>query len=290
MIRRGLGIPLRKRCIVLGDEETEVEVFRVLRIITTERLNPLIKLKGKDLVTAWFQGAQGAYHPFREIASEVNALIVRVVHYLNWRNGIHHKDPSLNNLMYRESQGHICAVLNDWDLASDAMKPHTHTGFETTGTLQFMAIDRLERKALNGAVPHLYRHDLEAFIWILVWVVYCIKDGKLLEPLPESLKNLTSGDANLCQHAKFHFVKFGHNVIQPSPTWVAESRLTEYLRLYLNKVNSRSAAVVFDVTENTVPPKEEDEPEKEWKDFLQVLREASQRGPTQDYILDLLTE
>ncbi|KAL1739238.1 hypothetical protein HDZ31DRAFT_77738, partial [Schizophyllum fasciatum] len=147
-VRQGLGIPLRRRRLAT-DSETEVDVYRVLRMITTERLMPIQYLKGMEFIDTWFQCAE--------------------VHFLNWRNGIHHQDPSLNNLMCRERGHQKFGVLNDWDLAIDVSKPQTHTGFEVTGTVPFMAIDLLSEEALSGQVKHLYRHDLEAMFYILVW-------------------------------------------------------------------------------------------------------------------------
>ena len=46
----------------------------------------------------------------------------------------------------------------------------------------------------------------------------------------------------------------------------------------------------WDVTENAAPPEEEDEPEKDWKEFLQVLRKAGQKNPALDYLVDLVVE
>ncbi|KAI0656692.1 hypothetical protein C8Q70DRAFT_310531 [Cubamyces menziesii] len=109
-----------------------------------------------------------------------------IAHYHNWRNGVQHRDISLGNLMRRgKDEDPVCAVLNDWDLGNDAEDPNlTHTGFEVTGTVPFMAIDLLTQGALDGKVAILYRHDLEALIWVLIWVVCCYDDGKMVYTVP----------------------------------------------------------------------------------------------------------
>ncbi|KAI0747409.1 hypothetical protein C8Q74DRAFT_1183434, partial [Fomes fomentarius] len=83
-------------------------------------------------------------------------------HLINWRNGIKHKDISVNNLMYRcKPDKTLCAVLNDWDLSSIVIDgKETYSSFELTGTVPYMAIELLSPKALAGKVRHLYRHDL----------------------------------------------------------------------------------------------------------------------------------
>ncbi|KAL1678905.1 hypothetical protein EV122DRAFT_194619, partial [Schizophyllum commune] len=126
------------------------------------------------------------------------------------------------------------AVLNDWDLASDA-SPLSATGSRlpshATGShlpsqvaellpsppsITFAAIDILH-DAFTGGVGHLYRHDLEAFIWVFIWVACCIEDGtssrcvedgtsprcvedaRRLDPLPELFGDWVCGDVKRCQ-------------------------------------------------------------------------------------------
>jgi hypothetical protein len=51
-----------------------------------------------------------------------------------------------------------------------------------------MALDLLSQQGQRGEVKHLYRHDLESFMWVLAWVCLRYKDGKLLtsgRPLDE---------------------------------------------------------------------------------------------------------
>ena len=41
-----------------------------------------------------------------------------------------------------------------------------------------MAMPLLEQDALDGNVPRLYRHDLESFAWVLLYVCICIDAGE----------------------------------------------------------------------------------------------------------------
>lgn len=74
-------------------------------------------------------------------------------------------------------------VLNDWDLAI----PVDRAGYENptscyrTGTAMFMSLELLEKE--NRTVPHLYRHDLESFVWILIWCTFnFLLDGREVAP------------------------------------------------------------------------------------------------------------
>ncbi|KAG0693389.1 hypothetical protein DFH29DRAFT_964208 [Suillus ampliporus] len=68
-----------------------------------------------------------------------------------------------------------------------------------------MAINLLEPEAIAGKVDHLYRHDAESLVWVLVWVCVRYEGGELLSkgrPLDEWLKV----DAAACRKEKSDFV------------------------------------------------------------------------------------
>ncbi|KAG6917064.1 hypothetical protein DXG01_004036 [Tephrocybe rancida] len=92
-------------------------------------------------------------------------------HYHAYSSGrVLHRDLSENNLMFKTAvNGTKKGILNDWDMASfvdenDDIQLSTAT--HRTGTVPFMAMDLLVN---NSPPPHLYRHDLESFFYILVW-------------------------------------------------------------------------------------------------------------------------
>ena len=89
-------------------------------------------------------------------------------------------------------------ILNDWDMSSRVVRYPGVASVVTmvtndsslvakadaltnrTGTVPFMALDLLNE---DGPTPkHLYRHDLESFLWILIWaaVHYDIPNKKNL--------------------------------------------------------------------------------------------------------------
>jgi hypothetical protein len=82
-------------------------------------------------------------------------------------------------MMWYEKDGILMGVLNDYDLSSLARAQGPQEN-ERTGTVPFMALDLLTPKGQGGEIKHLYRHDLESFIWVLVWVCLRYKDGTLL--------------------------------------------------------------------------------------------------------------
>ncbi len=203
-VRQKLGIPLRKRHLQVNS--AEVDVYRVLRVLTMERLKPIQTLEGEAFVRAWWQCTLGTF------CSTCGAwLTARIAHYLIWsKHKIHHKVPSLNNVMYRrDHNGTILGVLNDRDPAVDASEPQTHNGFEATGTMPFMAVDLLCEEACRGEVRHLYRHDLEAFLWIFVWVLCCYNNANEVSPLPDTYRLWNMGDTVACQSSKCDLLQRG---------------------------------------------------------------------------------
>jgi hypothetical protein len=79
--------------------------------------------------------------------------------------------------MYRVHKGKIYGVLNDFDLSYQMTDEHPipdqASSKQRTGTLPFMAIDLL------GKDPplHGYRHDLESFMWVILFHIGQYQDG-----------------------------------------------------------------------------------------------------------------
>lgn len=100
-----------------------------------------------------------------------------LAHYVVYtKAGILHRDLSVNNIMFKRdpSTNRVIGVLNDWDLAipvnRSEYKFEKPTSYHRTGTATFMSIELLEDE--NRTIPHLYRHDLESFMWILIWCAF----------------------------------------------------------------------------------------------------------------------
>ncbi|KAF9236764.1 hypothetical protein BU15DRAFT_76590 [Melanogaster broomeanus] len=99
-------------------------------------------------------------------------------HYSLWKEGIHHRSVSCENLAYHRVDGKVIGVLNGYTLASlvHSCQP---LGDERTPAIPFMAIDLLRQDGKDGQVQHRYRHDMESFIWVFIWVSLQYEDGKL---------------------------------------------------------------------------------------------------------------
>jgi hypothetical protein len=79
--------------------------------------------------------------------------------------------------MYKKDKdtGEVIGVLADFDLSS--LQGHYPSNIERTGTVPFMAIDLLSKKALAGKVEHDYGHEAEAFFWVGVYDTACYDNG-----------------------------------------------------------------------------------------------------------------
>ncbi|KAJ7613916.1 hypothetical protein FB45DRAFT_886025 [Roridomyces roridus] len=78
--------------------------------------------------------------------------------------------------MYRRIDGEIHGVLNDFDLSQFLDDSCGSTSDERTGTTSFMALDLLDTER---PPKHLPRHDLESFMYVLVFLVCDIADARL---------------------------------------------------------------------------------------------------------------
>ena len=103
-----------------------------------------------------------------------------------WSVGIRHGDISDNNLMWdpKTQKPKLC----DFDLSHLCEKPRRGVeevgsngpaGFSNTRTWIFMAEELLDDGAMAGEVRRVYRHEVEAFIAVLIWIICRYQDGKL---------------------------------------------------------------------------------------------------------------
>ncbi|KAG2096097.1 uncharacterized protein F5147DRAFT_778460 [Suillus discolor] len=150
---------------------------RVLYILVFRKLHPITKLHGKELFDAW----KGSYH----------------------------RDISPGNLMWYRKGDKLIGVLNDYDLSSlaNALGPQ---GNERTGTVPFMALDLLTKEGQQGKVKHLYRHDLESFIWVFAWIFLRYRQGVLLER-SRPLDQWATLGAIACREKKSDFLTNPYN-------------------------------------------------------------------------------
>ncbi len=113
-------------------------------------------------------------------------------HWLYENPKILHRDISLNNMMYRKGRDNskqkfqILGVLNDFDLSS-FLPPKEAASLHRTGTPPYMAFDLLGQ----SDVGHLYRHDVEAFYYVLLllccrYEIVQSAEGKAMKELPSN--------------------------------------------------------------------------------------------------------
>ncbi|KAF9245420.1 hypothetical protein BU15DRAFT_71172 [Melanogaster broomeanus] len=153
------------------------------RTLFLQKLSPIKELQNYELWDAWRQCV--------------------LCHYVLWKGGIHHRDVSRENLMYYRFNGKVIGVLNDYDLVS-LTSSENPLGYERTGTILFMAIDLLNANSRDGETKHLYRHDMESFIWVFVRICFQYTDGKLRAQGP--LDAWAKLDASGCAEKKGNFL------------------------------------------------------------------------------------
>ena len=161
-----------------------------------------------------------------------------LAHYILWKGGIQHGDISVLNLMHRNGTG----VLNDFDLAPLPTAPgNLHSRrFDHTGTTLFLALDLLKGEAWAGKVERRYRHDLESFLWVLMWITACYDDG--VETIPASHRRLLNEDVKACLAGKSHMLRDPNVIFRCITTSYASlTVVTMILREYWADLHSQWA-------------------------------------------------
>lgn len=152
-------------------------------------------------------------------------------------------------MFYQEGEDQYYGVLNDFDLASVKGGPIIF-GSERTGTIPFMALDLLDAPGLGGEVQHLYRHDLESFFWVLMWLCHPYRppprsDDKAAPLLPPTFAAWTTGAENCRVHKNStvldrHLKAEGQDVkptLEYEELW--ETVGSEWFSLLSDQVNER---------------------------------------------------
>jgi hypothetical protein len=123
--------------------------------------------------------------------------------------------------MWYWKDGKRIGVLNDYDLSSLADEPGPR-GNERTGTVPFMALDLLSEEGQQGEVKHLYRHDLESFMWCFAWISLRYENGVLLPQGLRPFDEWATADAVTCCKKKGHFQTRGKRpaTLKDNSTWI----------------------------------------------------------------------
>ncbi|KAL2043513.1 hypothetical protein N7G274_003820 [Stereocaulon virgatum] len=113
-----------------------------------------------------------ALRDFRSIPELLKALrdAIKAHRSLYTKGKILHRDISENNIIItdREEADGFTGMLIDEDLAKEIGSGRSGARHQT-GTMEFMAIEVLQ------GIDHTYRHDLESFFYVLIWL--CARRG-----------------------------------------------------------------------------------------------------------------
>jgi len=136
------------------------------------RCAPLYKVKDEDLFKKAFTSLVKAHHDLYEKA------------------GILHRDVSINNLMVDPSNP-SSGILIDLDMAARDKDPDTGMKLELPplpgGTVPFRAAELCSDDPLPRV---LYRHDLESFFFVLIWMLLY----RVNEPIDPHFGPWSTGD------------------------------------------------------------------------------------------------
>ncbi|KAJ7883488.1 hypothetical protein B0H14DRAFT_2701921 [Mycena olivaceomarginata] len=147
-----------------------------------------------------------------------------------------HRDISRNNLMYREIDGKIYGVLNDFDLSVLQDKELRPTSKQRTGTEPYMAVDLL---VTGPPPPHLYRFDLESLFYVLAYVVCQYHDGKKIDNPPFDAWDHLPTTALRAKKSQFLLA----DIVPPTSNFLALEALTLLLHeMFGDAYNARKKA------------------------------------------------
>ncbi|KAJ7767986.1 hypothetical protein DFH07DRAFT_808337 [Mycena maculata] len=170
---------------------------RVLRVIVQEELRPIDELEDPvKLAQAFKQN----FECYRWLYEETKTI---------------HRDISVSNLMFHEIDGKVYGVLNDYDLALRLNDEPPSTSKQRTGTKPYMAIDLL----VPEPPYHLPRHDLESFLYVLVFLTCQIKGSKLAKWGDLTMDDLRDKKNTAITQEEFPSTK---NHFESFSTWITD--------------------------------------------------------------------
>ena len=127
----------------------------------------LIALSKAPMICLAISPAGRALRDFRTIEELLTALrdLIKAHSSLYFKGRILHRDISVSNIIITDpiKANGFSSMLIDLDLAKEIGTAGTGARHQT-GTVQFMAIQVLRK------VAHTYRHDLESFFYMLLWI------------------------------------------------------------------------------------------------------------------------
>ena len=159
------------------------------RLITSPIGTPLRQFKSyTQLLKGVRDAVKGIVSPLHNYLSLVTNWILGYWHLYS-QCGYVHRDISINNILLLEDQRFASTgMLIDFDMAVK-YDSQTSGAPERTGTFHFMAYEILE-----GASIHTPLHDLESFLYVLLYIGTCYEKGG-------NLRNINLHDETLFRRA-----------------------------------------------------------------------------------------
>lgn len=140
---------------------------------------------------------------------------------------------------YRRPDHSVGAMLLDWDHSLRQLESKNEpilifAEARMPNAVPFLTIDLLTPDGLKGDIAVLYRHELESFIWVLIWVVCCYHNSTMICSAPDGMSNWNVRQPLLCGSLKHAFI-LRNEVIKPaSDGWVYGANLAQCLVYYLD--------------------------------------------------------
>ncbi|KAH7920132.1 hypothetical protein BV22DRAFT_1199135 [Leucogyrophana mollusca] len=238
---------------------------RTLYSLVIQRLSPITELSGAEFLSAWWDCV--------------------LCHRELWKGGVHHRDISDGNLMYKKNDlGQGMGVLNDFDFATFE-ENEGPGGNQRTGAIPFMARELLTPHGLAGQITHVYRFEVESFVWVLVWVCLRFRKGQERKKRFRYLDTWMKADEEQCRKEKADFMDSGWRDVTASPSHKKNWRLAMML---MKLLHSQSGPVLSDVSRDSEDDEEdtggeddgeeeeeEEEPEHQREEHLAELLDGA---------------
>lgn len=154
-------------------------------------------------------------------------------------------------------------ILINFDLANDIQpgdrSPRRRGYHERAGTIPFLAIELLADAECNVRPHRRYRHELESFAWILLWVCCCVEDGiSTIRPPFDEWVTPSNITVRLCKmdvaYQMPNTSRDYQRLLNAVNVWLKWWLLRYQTTIYANSRNSRGATdLMIDQIEDLLP-------------------------------------
>jgi hypothetical protein len=150
--------------------------------------------------------------------------------------------------MFHRSDGKLYGVLNDFDLAVRLNESPRSTSKQRTGTKPYMALDLL----VADPPVHIYRHDLESFLYVLVFLTCQIEGSPLAEWKRQGMRQLYLEKSTVLSTQPFPPIKDEFKNFDKFLVWVTSMRTL--FRDGINKRAGHADLILLAGAKKVLPP------------------------------------